>query len=275
MSNKGKLLGFGALGLALLASSKKASSKTVVQDVDPLSFSNNSTIQELIDLIKTNGSIRTLLKGDKGDTVKGDKGDTGLAGSQIQNYGGSIIKNGALELGTVDGWSSGTIDGFFGMPILKITTPYVLNTSSFLVNPQRIYKATFYSKCAIGNFGLFAVCYDFNETAANKSNGSNVANDYNNYIVNQSNFVEKTMYLGGEGNLLMNFSIGTRKIKISTELFNNSGNPAFLSSLIFEQISLGEAVPHNLPYLPLNQTVLNNTTGKVGIFNGSTVDYFM
>lgn len=76
MSNTGKILGFGAIGLALLTASKNKASKTAVKDVAPLAFSaNGSDIDSLVNTIKNNGSIRTLLKGEKGD--KGDVGDNG------------------------------------------------------------------------------------------------------------------------------------------------------------------------------------------------------
>lgn len=268
MSNKGKLLGFGALGLALLASSKKATANTAVKDTAnaSLSFSNTGTdVDSVLNIIKNNGAIRTLLKGEKGDSIKGDAGANGRDGAN--NYLNSLVNNGAIEKGTLEGWQNGVLSSDFyqGMRYITSIDHLSFTTSDFFyLDPRKLYKCTANVKATGTN--IIFVCYT--------PTGSSLVYPVFSVKNVDDTFGEWVFYFGGIGAVSSNVPAESFKSQLFFSGNNVTLKNTSINRLIVKEVESGEIVPHNLPFLPLNQTVINSVTGKVGIYNGSTVDYY-
>lgn len=270
MSKTGKILGFGAFGLALLTASKNAQKSKAVKDIAPLAFdTGNSSLDDLISQIKTNGAIRTLLKGEKGD-----KGDLGLLETSISlnsNYSGSLFGNLAFERNTSENWGDIQFDStdYKGLKVAKLDSSVnqtADNNSFAFVNPNRLYKISFNVK-GTGSSFVKINCFDINKQPVENAG-------YTYFYTSKTNntsFENRVLYFGGVSTTFGLFSVLTKYMKVQVVAL---GGVTYFNELIIEPVGLGEAVPHNLPFLPLNQTVLNNVTGKVGIYNGSTVDYY-
>lgn len=242
-------------------------------------FADQEALKDaLIKVIKANNiELRTLLRGSDGQKgEKGDKGDTGLAGDMIQNYGGSLVKNGALELGTLEGWTGATLGD--GLNLLNGSVKTVGSAycqSSFIPVLDRLYSVEYYVKNegeGITNGG--GVAFDGRLPDGTLADVSKRIYPIGGWATsNFQNFTKRKLYFGGYGIESYNTKAGVAKI--SPIVYKNQGVSISVNALIVKVVDLGEVVPHNLPFLPLNQTVVNNVTGKVGIFNGTTVDYYM
>ena len=216
-------------------------------------------------------------KGLKGD--KGDAGSAGISGDMIQNYGGSLVKNGALELGTLEGWTGAIMgDGFNQLASSVKTSDSAECSSKFQVVLDQVYKIEYYVKnegagLTVESGGVGLDSFDSN---GNKLNGSQriFPHGLSNWsISNSTTFVKKVLYFGGLGTSGMNFSSNPKFV--SPFVFKIKGPFISVNGLIINKLSLGEAVPYTLPYLPTGQTVFDPATNKVGRFNGTDVNWFM
>lgn len=282
MKNKNlvPLLALAAGGLYL---ANQTGNKASTTQEKALAFTGDTLADEealkdaLVKVIKANNiELRTLLRGNdgaKGD--KGDTGETGLAGSQIQNYGGSLVKNGALELGTLEGWTGATLGDANNLLAGSVkTTTTAISQNSFIPVLDRLYSVEYYVK----NEGVVTagggVAFEARNLAGNIIDISKRVYPVGGWVnSNSENFVKKKLFFGGYGTA--NHNIKDSTSTISPLVFKNEGVSISVNALIIKMVDLGEPVPHNLPFLPVNQTVLNATTGKVGIYNGTTVDYYM
>lgn len=266
-------------GLALLAAaavavgSAKSPERSANVSTAVLPEANSTSINELYRLIQDNPELQNLLRGQKGD--KGDTGATGASGSHgqngesVQNYGGSLIRGGALETGTLDGWSGTAValasETFQGMPVIQGTTG---NNSSYVyVQTDKLYKAEYYVKGS-GNHSLFATIFDRSNVTAPKTNSS--FGSYFKFSVAMNPTFTKTVgYIGGVGVNNMHLSDNTVKMKVS--FLGHGSVLVSIAKLIVKEVPLGEPVPYNLPYLPTNQVVYDPTTGELGMYNGTAV----
>lgn len=263
MKNK-NLLPFLAVAAGGLYLANQTGSKANATDTKTLAFTGDTFADEealkdaLVKVIKANNiELRTLLRGNdgtKGDN--GEKGDTGLNGIQVQNYGGSLLQNGALELGNLDFWALQSVkvsNDYLGMDSLICQNVNINDTVVYLCS-DRLYCLSGYFKKNLTDGEVLAFISN-RETLVTQSLPTL-------FSVSESNYTYKKGYLSS--NISNAYH---RRVRIGVK-------NCYSNSLIFRIVDLGEAVPHNLPFLPLNQTVLNNTNGKVGIYNGTTVDYY-
>ncbi len=259
------LAGLGYAGYnALSSSEKQAATKALGFTFVP---QNETDFVSLIkSTIKGDKELQRLLTGPTGSVgPTGAKGQTGDTGSALNNFSYSLIQNGAFELNNVN-FSEGfqlINENYRG---LNVATSVISNPkfSSFLVDKRYLYKISIAIKMPNpDNYVSVSLdTYDRNMVAAQNLNTYNFL--YSSAITQQSNiFKEFVFYFSG---------FGESVIYAIPRVF--TAKQIYISGFVVEKVSLGEAVPHNTTNLPLNQTVLNSVTGKVGIFNGNTVDYY-
>lgn len=199
---------------------------------------------------------------------RGAAGTHGASGDSAQNYGASLIKNGALEDNNLGRWTgTGLAIGADneGMPTLEGTAGN--NTSYIWLRTDKLYKAEYLIK-GTGNHSMLVNLYKRDNSAAPKTDNSAGAYFKFNSAM-PANFTKVIGYIGGVGTNNINLSANTVKAKVS--FIGHNGALISLSKLVVTEVSLGEPVPYNLPYLPTFQTVYDPTTGKLGMFNGTAV----
>lgn len=276
MNNAGKLALLGALGLAVAGTSTKNRSANVPALAAPTNTAPTIDANTLYDLFISNPDLQKLLKGQKGD-----KGDTGAQGNQGDtgnynlNFGGSLIVNSAGELGNVSNWGAGVAlaEVFEGMQSLAFThaaAGNILNTTVANIDNRRLYKLTCFAKTTASNAQFFLQRLD--------QSGNIIIQASSNFIsptgavFNNAEFAQKTLYFGGISNNATSFGLAAAKTKLSCYAY--SAGVTTVNKLKLTLVDLGEPVPYNLPYLPTGQMVVDNTTGEVGFYNGTSVVWF-
>lgn len=274
------LLGAIAGGAYLL--NRSDNSEETKTALTALGFTGNEDPNDIAAVLKqliiTDKDIQKRLKGKDGDSIKGetgekgDKGDKGDSGDLIQNYGGSLVKNGAGEFSNL-GWTNGvTFSNESGITtITNNTNQYIANTNKFNIERNRLYRIRMFAK---GSGSMYCFSYNF------KIDNTIATPRINNWLGSYSffdralttNFVELVGYMGGVGSNSMNFCNDAFSADFR---FISSSSNVTIHSLIVEKVGLGDPVPHNLAFLPTGQLVFNSVDGKVGRYNGSTVDWFM
>lgn len=270
------LAGLGYAGFSALSSSEKTET-TKALGFNSVPQNETDFVALIKSTIKADKELQRLLTGPTGSVgatgATGATGETGLSGNQMQNYGGSLLVNGALEFGNTTNFSSGVIEGFLNdFPVLKLSNNNTTHDQKILVEKDCLYKISFYAETqgGTGSSGVFINCFDRNDVFLPKP----MVNLFPTNNTFSGIFSKKTCFFGGVNDSISScFPVNTVFAQV---LFGKSSEHSnlYVNSFILTKVPIGEPVPHNLPFLPLNQTVLNNTTGKVGIFNGSTVDYY-
>lgn len=276
MKNKNLLPLLAVAGGLYLAN--QTGKKTNETDTKTLAFTGDTFADEealkdaLVKVIKANNiELRTLLRGNDG--AKGDKGDTGergLAGNPT--FSGSIIGDSALtSLTLADYTGDGALgEDYEGLPTITLSQAKWLYSKYFQINIRRIYVAEFTGKTA-GSCICVLSRHDKNKANILNS-GDSLLYVANNTFTNNS-FAQKKVYFSAQvGTAVNQHNINTVFSRLC--FYATTGQSEF-SKIVLREIPLGEAVPHNLIYLPEGQTVVDNTTGKVGRYNGSTIDWFM
>jgi len=208
---------------------------------------------------------------------KGVAGQAGAAGHVITNYDSSLLVNGAGELGNTNRWSTpnGSIvlgEVHEGMASIEITTGgpvFCPNETTFHLEPRGLYKLTCSAKTTSTSYRFMLRRYDA-LGAEIAQNSNTVATALGSPTFNNAAFARQTLYYGGvDTNILA--SIGLNTVKCRLEILTGGVGVTKINRLSFQRVSLGEPVPYNLAYLPTFQTVYDPTTGKLGMFNGTTV----
>lgn len=281
MKNKGLLALAGLGAVAYLA----ANSTTPEQKADlaALGFTGagNLTAEDVVRAIRGDSSLRAMLKGEPGAAgaagTPGAQGEPGVAGEQIKAFGGSLVKNSALELNTTDGWTpatGGTItatDVFEGALVLNstfIAAGGAVNSNKFYIDNRRLLKATFRGMSGGTTYRILLRRFNRLNTTIMHSSDINIYG-LGNPGFNNTAMEQKTVFFGGIGTNTT--SIGLNTMQGMLIVYSDAAGTVQVSHLAVTQVSLGEAVPYNLAYLPDGQTVYEPTTGKLGRYNGTAV----
>lgn len=179
-----------------------------------------------------------------------------LENVQFQNFGGSLITNLEKELLKNSNVSIAGENQFLPT-VLKLEG--ISNVSDLLLqpNPQRLYKCSFFilTNAVIPNTYIGFRVFNNDSFLGYSCISSNIP------ICSELTYIERFV------------SNNVHKGNFSS-FFIDTPNNVLLNSFCFTEVSLGEPVPDNLPYLPTGQMVYDTTTGEVGRYNGTTVDYF-
>lgn len=227
----------------------------------------DATLVVNVDLFKGSGEFA-----DWTINIAGEKGSTGArgeAGAEIRNFGGSLVKNSALELGTVEGWTGGTLGtDYEGLPTIVFNTHAQFNTNKFWIDNTRLYKITYSGKSSGVNYRTTIRRLDKAGESISQGGDSSVL-PLNASFFNNITFERKILFYGGTGTSSSAF--GSSCVSGQVAISNLAAGVVELSKIIVEKVSLGEPVPYNLSWLPVGQTVYDPTTFKMGLYNGSTI----
>lgn len=194
----------------------------------------------------------------------GPAGPAGLSGDTIQNYGGSLVKNGALELGTLEGWTGGVLIQELDCNVIESNIQYNQSHKSPKIDKNYLYSIEFEGQVSSGSVSMTVIPYK-------GSLGIKAIYNTDNYISSNS-YQRKKFFFGGVGNYIFNFSNDTETLAIRIE---NLGPGTYkFKKIVLKQVLLGEPVPFNLPYLPIGQMVFDPTDGAVGRYDGTTIHWF-
>ena len=244
---------------------------------------SNATAYVLDDAVTSGGSSYRCKVGHTNQPVTNttyweviaQKGETGTSGSEIKAFGNSLVKNSAIELNNLEGWTGNGIalgDAYEGLLTMTLTSVGSLviatNTNRFYINNRRLYKLTCFAKSEGASYHLTLRRYDRNDAQITHA-GDLTLYPLNNATLNNTTFQRIVRYFGGIGTTSANIGLDTVKgtVSVSTSI----AGVVTVSKLRIEEVSLGEAVPYNLAYLPEGQTVYDPTTSKLGYYNGTAI----
>lgn len=193
-----------------------------------------------------------------------------LTGSTEQNYGGSLIKS-ALEKDVATGWTGTFTVGetYKGLKSFNVTG--VATSPMFPFDKDFVLKVSFYMKVVSGTPRVFFYSYDKDGNAVLKSNGGlSTFLDPSGFTANA--WKKHTLYFSNVGTGSNEFA-ESPFLQFYLSSTTGSGNILY-NRVVLEQVSTGEPVPFNLPFLPSGQMVFDPTDGSVGRYDGTTIQWF-
>jgi hypothetical protein len=223
----------------------------------PTTKENTLSIDQIIERIKAEPEIVQFLKGTKGD--KGDlgaTGATGLAGNQIVNFRNSLLKNGNGELNSSEFWSGVSFNSTDG--IYSIDSANAYNITKIKTSKKRLFKVDIdLTVLGDGYINIYTDSYSYTNVNLGPNNFNNI------YALTNQNSIYVFDSKNGSSYIILHFQ------KVGTIA------AAFFENLCFKEVSLGEAVPSNLPWLPTGQEVKNPTNGWRGYYNGTSIYWYL
>jgi hypothetical protein len=188
----------------------------------------------------------------------------GESGAQIQNFGGSLLQNGALETGTIAGWSRGELNGLNeGLNILRlpVVASSSLTSTTFntrvAVRHDRLYKLSVTSKLLVG---VMSFRFNLKDIFGNNANNGLTVSPYSYSSGNgqgyaNTDFEKKEIYFGGRGN--NQFCFGSNVSSFELSIVHQFNAAVELYGLVLHEVSISEPVPSNLAWLPDGQAVFD------------------
>lgn len=165
-------------------------------------------------------------------------------------------------------WHGVEVEGsLVGLPLLKVVTFNAYPKKFAYINTDRLIKVSGLLK-GTGTIAVNLFGQNLAGTNLSKTNGSATTKGAN--IVLNADITPFTHYVGGRGILSTNFAEGVTRCQLNISKVTADVNMSF-SRMIVENVSLGEPVPSNLPWLPAGQMVYDTITGGLGRYNGTTV----
>lgn len=262
----GKVLAIGAAAYAIKALADKNKEETALNNIFAGLKQNAQTDtseipfspEEFKKWLDANPAIKAALKGAAGEA--GADGSNGVDGNQILNFGGSLVNSISGQTETLPSGLVASGDFLNGVKVLTINSAFQVVVNN--INFKKIYALDFFVK-STSNELIYIFSKDNDGNTINAFNGSNEVSVQTG--INGS-FVAKRLYFS--------FPIITLPIGFVNLYFNKSGSEFKINSATFKEVTLGEAVPSNLPYLPTGQEVYDTTTGDRGRYNGTAVDWY-
>lgn len=186
---------------------------------------------------------------------------------QLNNFYNSLLANSTGELGNSTNWTYCEYVLESNYPVLKADnlSSSASNTTKVIVNVNRLYRVSGQFKSSSGTYQITARSIDFQNVSLNSS--------WSSQITSNGSYQSQTVYFGGVG-LVGSTSFKTGVFYANFGARNNTNQYLFIKEFHVNEVSLGEPVPSNLPWLPTGQMVYDTTTWEVGIYNGTSVVWF-
>lgn len=228
---------------------------------------NDQGVDSEIRINKTNWNMYEKVAGLWG-LIGNLKGGKGADGETIQNYSNSLLFNSGPDLQTNQFWGLAQYDAETESIFTPITNTYYYHSKKIKISDDNLLRVKLEYK---GDPSVLFDCYSFKNVLINESGKIAAYTNGGNPLAIQNVFTKITLYFGGSGILVSNVNPNTFQLQLRIK---GSSVVSYIRKVVIEKIQLGEPVPHNLPWLPTRQEVINETTGARGYWNGTAFKWY-
>jgi hypothetical protein len=192
----------------------------------------------------------------------------------FQNFGGSLLTNAALEKNDYLAFTESILVSEIneGYHSFSVASPnQAVSKDKINIRKDRLYTIELLYKSTANGSGYNFSVRKFSKLDA--SLGFTYLQAVGSNVTTTSTFLKYKGIFGGINETDGTSGLAALTAYVKPYIVPTSGLLT-INQFVIREISLGEPVPSNFPYLPKGQMVYDTTTWEVGIYNGTAVVWF-